>query len=229
LAPRVGDASSATMTLGEAKALTGSALSLNPPINYDDAFTAAANLAGGAGSSDIFGPDTRSWDPQASRVTAIDVTPPGPRRNVARDLQLSADLLVHVHDTVDFCPGNLGNFLQTGVTVPMSKLEAEGRTKDVELKVNYRRVANAAPVTVPAFRFQPGGGTTADVGPGEQGLGAGTGVAVPGDNAGGGTAAAGVDTAPGAATADVAGALAGGDATQAAAAAQQAEQDQQNA
>jgi hypothetical protein len=45
---------------------------------------------------------------------------------------------VHVNDTVDFCPGNLGSKSAQSVTLPMSKLEAGGLTRDVPITIDYR-------------------------------------------------------------------------------------------
>jgi hypothetical protein len=44
---------------------------------------------------------------------------------------------VRAIDTVDFCPGNLGTSEQQKYTVPMSKLEAMGMTKDVPITIDY--------------------------------------------------------------------------------------------
>jgi hypothetical protein len=44
---------------------------------------------------------------------------------------------IHVKYTVDFCPGNMGNFWQKQFTVPTSKLEAMGMTRDVPITIDY--------------------------------------------------------------------------------------------
>jgi hypothetical protein len=44
---------------------------------------------------------------------------------------------IHVKDTVDFCPGNKGNWWQSSVTIPMSNLEATGLTRDVPITIDY--------------------------------------------------------------------------------------------
>jgi hypothetical protein len=44
---------------------------------------------------------------------------------------------VHVKDTVDFCPGNLGASFQRQFTLPMSKLEAQNLTRDVPITIDY--------------------------------------------------------------------------------------------
>jgi hypothetical protein len=102
----------------------------NPPQN------AAGQVAGGTGrdgnGSDIFGDDDRVMGgPIVIDVTAIDPL------TGAMSGEIRWQPHVHVKDTVDFCPGNLGGKLAQMVTHPMSKLEAGGLTRDVPITIDY--------------------------------------------------------------------------------------------
>lgn len=111
---------------------------LHVDISYGNApLNAAGQLAGGTGrngnGSDIFGDDDRVMGGSVIiDVISIDLTTGA----------MSGEVLwrptVHVKDTVDFCPGNLGSKSAQSVTLPMSKLEAGGLTRDVPITIDYR-------------------------------------------------------------------------------------------
>lgn len=111
---------------------------LHVDISYGNApLNAAGQLAGGTGrdgnGSDIFGDDDRVMGgPVVIDVTSID--PAGG----AMSGEIRWQPNVHVKDTVDFCPGNLGSKSAQTVTLPMSKLEAGGLTRDVPITIDYR-------------------------------------------------------------------------------------------
>jgi peptidoglycan hydrolase-like protein with peptidoglycan-binding domain len=109
---------------------------LHPPIVYNDPFNAAANIAGAVGvsgaGSDIFGDDDRV----IGGSVIIEVTSIDPISGVMIG-QVRWQPHIHVKDTVDFCPGNLGNSAQRQFTLPMSKLEAMGLTRDVPITIDY--------------------------------------------------------------------------------------------
>jgi hypothetical protein len=109
---------------------------LHPDIDYVELANPAANLAGdtgrGGNGSDIFGDDDRVMGGEVE-IIVVDRNPStgywtgrihyGPR--------------IHVKDTVDFCPGNMGPFPLPNVTIPMSRLEATGLTRDVPITIDY--------------------------------------------------------------------------------------------
>jgi outer membrane protein OmpA-like peptidoglycan-associated protein len=110
-------------------------IDLHPNIVYNNAFNAAANLAGGVGKngqgSDIFGDDDR----EMSGTVIIDVIRIDPSGAMVGQVRWQPH--VHVKDTVDFCPGNLGNSFQRDITIPLSKLEAQHLTRDVPITIDY--------------------------------------------------------------------------------------------
>jgi len=115
---------------------------LHPPIIYNTVKNAAANLAGDIGGSDIFGNDDRVISGEVV-ITANRIDPDtgaitGHIRWVPH---------VHVIDTVDLCPGNLGTTLQEVLTVPMCRLEVMGLTKDVPITFDYDLDPQAQPFT----------------------------------------------------------------------------------
>ncbi|MDX2241477.1 MAG: DUF4157 domain-containing protein [Leptolyngbyaceae cyanobacterium bins.302] len=104
-------------------------------ILYNDPFNAAANIAGGTGrrgeGSDLFGDDDRVLSgPVIINVDTVDSAK-------GMSGRIYWEPHVHVKDTVDFCPGNLGNFFQKKLTIPMSKLENMGLTRDVPITIDY--------------------------------------------------------------------------------------------
>jgi hypothetical protein len=122
--------------------------SFHPMIEYDNAaFNAAGNLAGGVGvsgqGSDVFGDDDRVMSgPVLIQVMGID---PATGMMIGT---VRYQPHVHVKDTVDFCPGNLGSSIAQSVTVPLSKLEASGLAKDVPITIDYDLDVLEAPFSV---------------------------------------------------------------------------------
>jgi hypothetical protein len=105
------------------------AVDLHPSITFNDPFNAAANLAGAGGPR----------DPGEDRIMGGQVTILVDERS---DGGMSGEILwgpkVHVNDLVRFCPaGNLGNWWQPLFTLPMSRLEAMGLTKEVPIVIDY--------------------------------------------------------------------------------------------
>jgi len=105
-------------------------------IDYVEVGNAAANLVGSTGrhgqGSDIFGDDDRELMGSVT-VTVL-------RRNlITGDLEgyVVYRPRMHVKDTVDFCPGNIGSGWLRTFTVPMSKLEVMGLTRDVPITIDY--------------------------------------------------------------------------------------------
>lgn len=107
-------------------------LYLHPRIEYDDTLNAAADIAGGVGESDKFGPDDR----EMSGTVTIKVYAVDPDSGQVRG-QVLYEPHVHVKDTADFCPGDKGNWLVREATVPMSKLESMDLTRDVPFTIDY--------------------------------------------------------------------------------------------
>jgi len=110
-------------------------IDLRPNIVYNNPFNAAANIAGGVGKngqgSDIFGDDDRLMSGTVI-IQVLSIDPSGALVGQVRWLPH-----VHVKDTVDFCPGNLGASFQRQFTLPMSKLEAQHLTRDVPITIDY--------------------------------------------------------------------------------------------
>jgi hypothetical protein len=133
LLPRLAGRSTVNLTLDEL-GIPDSVRRVAP--YYDsDAFTIAANLAGGIGTSD-FGTDSRRID---GTVTLDKVVAPDNRLYCG--VQVRAEFDWTIRDAIDFCPGNAGNpYLQEWLTIPMSRLEATGLARDVGLLVRFRRV-----------------------------------------------------------------------------------------
>lgn len=126
------------MPLGDAIAQKLRGFLHHPSIIYNAAlFNGAANIAGGAGiegkGSDIFGDDDRLVGGTVIiEVNAIDPT------SGRMSGQVRWRPHIHVKDTVDLCPGNLTNsIIIREFTVPMSKLEAMGLTRDVPFTIDY--------------------------------------------------------------------------------------------
>ena len=109
---------------------------LHANLVFDNAFNAAANLAGGVGrngeGSDVFGDDDRVF----SGTVVIVVEDVHPETGALRGRMVLRPQ-IHVKDTVDFCPGILGNFWQEELTLPMSRLEAGGLVADVPITIDY--------------------------------------------------------------------------------------------
>ena len=132
--PKLAGVPSVTLTFDE----LGVPGNLRKPVpDYDNnAFTVAANLAGGIGSSD-FGVDSRDLGGSLSFEKVVD-----PTNRMWCSIRVRGEFEWVIRDGIDFCPGNAGNTLQEAVTIPMSRLEATGLAKDVGLFVRFRRVRN---------------------------------------------------------------------------------------
>jgi outer membrane protein OmpA-like peptidoglycan-associated protein len=110
---------------------------LHVDITYKNApRSAAGQLIGGTGrdgnGSDVFGDDDRVMGGEAIvTVTEVDSA------SGAMGGIVTWRPHVHVKDTVDFCPGNMGGGAAQMVTVPLSRLEASGVAKDVPITVDY--------------------------------------------------------------------------------------------
>jgi hypothetical protein len=134
--PRLASQSSVTLTFDD----LGVPQSLRRPVpDYDNnAFTVAANLAGGVGDGvtpdSDFGPDFR----ELGGTITVSNSPSSGNRLWSR-IFMTGDFVWTVHDAIDFCPGNAGNGLQESLTIPMSRLEASGVAKDVGLLVKFPR------------------------------------------------------------------------------------------
>jgi hypothetical protein len=130
--------------------------SLRRPVpDYDNnAFTVAANLAGGVGDGvtpdSDFGPDYRDL---GGTITVTN-SPDRDNRMWSR-IFMSGDFVWTIHDSIDFCPGNAGNTLQESLTIPMSRLEASGLAKDVGLLVKFPRHRTDTPQVHPNPAIQP--------------------------------------------------------------------------
>lgn len=128
----------------------------HPSIFYNDKHNAAANIAGGTGikgeGSDIFGDDDRVVG--GTVIIELSAIDPTSGRMIG---QVRWQPHIHVKDTVDFCPGNLTNsIILREFTVPMSKLEAMGLTRDVPFTIDYDLDVQQANFTVlPIFGPTP--------------------------------------------------------------------------
>lgn len=144
--PRLAAASSVTLTFDD----LGVPHALRRPVpDYDNnAFTVAANLAGGVGdgvtADSDFGPDFREL---GGTITVSNS--PDPSNRLWSRIFMSADFMWTIHDAIDFCPGNAGNTLQESLTIPMSRLEATGLAKDVGLLVKFPRHRTDSPQVHP--------------------------------------------------------------------------------
>lgn len=126
---------------------------LHPKIAYRGATNPANNIAGGVGEpdggSDIFGDDDRLMGGDVTiEVAGVD-------SEGAFTGQVRWVPSVHVIDTADFCPGNLGGTFLRGFTVPMSKLEAQGLTRDVPFTIDYNLDLRKANFKVAPFIGPP--------------------------------------------------------------------------
>lgn len=134
--PRLGREGSVTLSFDD----LGVPQTLRRPVpDYDNnAFTVAANLAGGIGDMTTpdsdFGPDFRELD---GTITITNM--PDPSNRLWSRVLMSANFMWTIHDAIDFCPGNAGNSMQERWTITMSRLEATGLARDVGLLVKFPR------------------------------------------------------------------------------------------
>ena len=83
--------------------------------------------------SDIFGDDDRLFG--GTVIIEINAIDPTSGMMIG---QVRWQPHIHVKDTVDLCPGNLTNsIIIREFTIPMSKLEAMGLTRDVPITIDY--------------------------------------------------------------------------------------------
>lgn len=104
---------------------------LKPPLEWVAAGNPAANVIGQIGSSDVYGRDKRSI---SGTVRLVKQHRPGDRLTV--DVRAEVTLKIHVEDTADFCPGNIGPVWEQNFTIPLSRLEASGWAHDVHIVVD---------------------------------------------------------------------------------------------
>jgi hypothetical protein len=104
---------------------------LKPNLEWVSAGNPAANVIGQIGSSDVYGRDKRSI---SGTVRLIKQHRPGDRLTV--DVRADVTLKIHVEDTADFCPGNIGPVWEQNFTIPLSRLEASGWAHDVHVVVD---------------------------------------------------------------------------------------------
>lgn len=104
---------------------------LTPPLAWVIAGNPAANVIGEIGSSDVYGRDRRSI---SGTVRLVKQHRPGDRLTV--DVRADVTLRIHVEDTADFCPGNIGPVWEQNFTIPLSRLEASGWAHDVHVVVD---------------------------------------------------------------------------------------------
>lgn len=86
-------------------------------------------LAGGISGSD-FGMDSRSISGKVQMLRVV-------ANGVTISVQLRTKFRFVVKDAFDFCPGAMGGFPGTTMTIPMSRLEASGSAADVPFEVHY--------------------------------------------------------------------------------------------
>ena len=104
---------------------------LAPRLEWVVAVNPAANVLGEIGSSDVYGGDKRRI---SGTVRLIKQHRPGDRLTV--DVRAEVILRIHVEDTTDFCPGNIGPAWEQDFTIPLSRLEASGWAHDVQVIVD---------------------------------------------------------------------------------------------
>jgi hypothetical protein len=126
-----------------------------PVPDYDNnAFTVAANLAGGVGDGvtpdSDFGPDFRELG-----GTITITNSPDPSNRLWSRIFMTANFMWTIHDAIDFCPGNAGNSMQERWTITMSRLEATGLARDVGLLVKFPRRRIESPREFPNPAIQP--------------------------------------------------------------------------
>lgn len=160
----VAPGTSLRMTLTAALGATTVGTMLNRGGSQEMSFDAPAttipgNIAGGVGDGGP--PGNTAGDPDTRDATGdveILVTPA--TSSAPGTISVTPDLNFHVHDTVDFCPGNLGGAIARAETIPMSRLESTEATfgpvyaADVPFDVVYPgpgtpRTANRVPAPVP--------------------------------------------------------------------------------
>jgi Domain of unknown function (DUF4157) len=103
---------------------------LTAPFSFGGFSTIPAIVAGGVSpSADV---------PESRTISAKQVLL---RRSESGGVTTGAQLRVQFHfvvkDAIDFCPGNMGGFLASYITIPLSRLEASGMAFAVPFEVHY--------------------------------------------------------------------------------------------
>jgi hypothetical protein len=98
---------------------------------YGATFEIPGNIAGGIGGSDRWGSDTRAI--LGGLVFHRNVNAHGKTTSI----DIHTNLQIDVHDTIDFCPGDLGEGLERILTWSLAVLEANDRAYDVGFHVLY--------------------------------------------------------------------------------------------
>ena len=99
-------------------------------IDFSNPYDIPGHIAGGRGAGDA-GADTRSISGDLIVRRQVDVA------GDTTGFQVISDFAYHVHDTVDFCPGQAGSGLEQTLTIPLSRLEASGLAHDVPFDVFF--------------------------------------------------------------------------------------------
>jgi hypothetical protein len=95
-------------------------LGQNLDINYTGVFTVPGNTAGGISSSS---PAVGSVGDDRSFTGSVKFVPSVNSQGVLTGVQAEADLHLTVNDSIDFCPGDWGAWIEQNATVPLSRLE----------------------------------------------------------------------------------------------------------
>jgi X-X-X-Leu-X-X-Gly heptad repeat protein len=120
-------------------------------MDFNNPFSKAGNIAGGVSTppqtsapiGHLPGPVDDSRSPEGSAVVRTQTD--GTRSVLARPR-------FTVVDTVDFCPGGAGAFIEQSLTVPLSQLEASGVSGDVPFTIKYGTPALTRTAGKPATR-----------------------------------------------------------------------------
>jgi hypothetical protein len=103
---------------------------LKAPFSFSGFDTIPAIVAGGVSS----GPgvvESRSAKVKEALVRRVETG------GVTTGVQLRVQFSFVVKDAIDFCPGNMGGFFASYVTIPFSRLEASGMAFPVPFQVHY--------------------------------------------------------------------------------------------
>ena len=103
-------------------------------MEFNTAGEIPANLAGGIGKNQAscrVGNQPSSMDDSRSASGTVEVTQSG------TGLLVTPQIVFHVEDTIDLCPGNCGAGAELIATVPMSTWEASGISGDVPFTVDF--------------------------------------------------------------------------------------------
>lgn len=120
-------------------------------MDFSDPFSIPGNIAGGVSSP-----------PQTSSLIGAKPSPVDDAREISGTATITTQsngtqfIVVQPHfkvtDTVDFCPGGSGSFLEQQVTIPLSRCEASGVSGDVPFTVDYDAPPEKRGATPPRAR-----------------------------------------------------------------------------